>query len=400
MLISFLFDPVLGGGAAQSVNSLAHELIKRGHEVVVITSGPHKEITRHDQEGIKVISFFPPNLYWVYEKDAHALWQKIIWQFIDIWNPFVYRIVKKIILEEKPVIVHFHKIRGFSPSVWKAAKDAGVPKLIQTCHDYEVMSPQGVLSGWVGQLAEKRSWLLFPYQNIRRNASRNIDVLTTPGITLMTRLNQQKFFSNAKKFIVPNTHDLSETEIEQNSGSNPRPESDPLTLLFLGRLETDKGIDVLCKAVQKANRAGAIIELNIAGVGSHEFQLKSAYAGEKTFHFLGHVTGKQKQLLLRNCDMVAVPSIVSETFGISAVEALAYGKPVLASSIGELTEIIVEEKTGFFTPPGNAEKMAERIIDLYQHKYLLREMQKDCLDSAKQYTPQAVADRYLTIYEI
>jgi glycosyltransferase involved in cell wall biosynthesis len=400
MLITFLYDPALGGGAAQSVNSLAHQLVMRGYEVVVITSGPQKEISCRYEDGIKIISFLPPNLYWVYEKDEHPLWQKIIWQILDTWNPFVYRIVKHIIQEEKPTIVHFHKLRGFSPSVWKAAKDAGIHKLIQTCHDYETISPQGYLVGWIGKLAIENSFLLYPYQSIRRKASQNIHFLTTPGISLMSMLNRQKFFENASCFIVPNTHNLTENEILQNFPSKPDPETVPLKILFLGRVVIDKGIDILCQAVQKANEGGAKVELSIAGSGNLEKQLMETFAGDNSIHFCGYVKGENKKKLIRECDIVGIPSIFPETFCITAAEALAYGKPVLASPIGELTEIIQEGKTGFFSPAGDVDKLTEKIMEIVENKQWLSEMQNDCLESAKKYTPETITDQFLSIYEI
>lgn len=399
MLVTFLYDPALGGGAAQVVYHLAHELYRRGHEVVVVTSCPQNKNNQTIAENIKIISFFPPNIYWIYEKEFHPLWQKIVFQMMDIWNPFVYPIFKKIVLSEKPDIVHFHKIRGFSPSIWKAARDTGIRNLIQTCHDYEMVSPQGILIGKMGEWVTKKSWLLSPYQWIRRLASRDIKYLTSPGKLLLDTITDLDFFNNAQRMIIPNTHGLTQEEINLNREC--KFESDPgkLSILFLGRLEVEKGIWILCQAVEKAIKTGAEIELNIAGVGSQETRLKESYSNTNGFIFHGNVIGEKKKALLRQCDIVAIPSIVPEAFGITAVEAMAYGKPVLAFPVGELVEIIQEGETGFLSPIGNIDLLMGKILEIFENRIFLKDMRNACFYKSQEFRPETIVEKYLSLYE-
>lgn len=398
MLVTFLYDPKLGGGAAQVVNSLAHELKKRGHEVVVITTSPEKKKNTHFEDEIKIISFCPPNLYWVYDKDKHPIWQKIIWQIIDIWNPNVYKIFKKIVQEEKPDIVHVHKLRGLSPSVWNAAFDAGVRKIVQTCHDYEIISPQGTLSGIIGKLVLRKSLLLFPYQYIRKQASRKVNVFTTPGKEISKTILASAFFQNADSIIVPNSHGFTLEEIERNNQQTEKSIQQPLKILFIGRLELEKGIWNLCKAVQQIGQNNTPLELFIAGSGSEQNKLIQHFSDTKFIHFCGYMEGLEKELLFRGCDVIAVPSIVPESFCISAIEALAYGKPVIINPIGELPNLIENEVTGFYMQSTNVQGIIDVIMKILENRQVLIDMRTTCYDKAKQYSLETITQQYLTVY--
>lgn len=399
MLVTFLYDPKLGGGAAQAVYSLAHELEKRGHNIIVVTSGPNKKIEKHFIDGVKIISFFPPNLYWIFDKDNHPLWQKFIWQIIDIWNPFVYKIIKKIVLEEQPDIVHIHKLRGFSPSIWKACKDAGVKRLIQTSHDYEIISPQGIRSGFLGKLITSKSKLLFPYQFFRKLSSRQVDCFTSPSKTLMQYITDEKFFPKAEKFIIPNMcQNVNSNEIIIDQTMVDK-RSNNLRVLFLGRLENEKGIWILCHAVQKAILKGYSIELDVAGSGNQEKELREYFTQESYIHFWGFVEGKRKEELLTQCNIVCLPSITPEVFPISALETLAFGKPAIVSSTDGLKEIFVDGKTGFFSKAGDIDELCSLLEFISRNKNILNSMGQNCLIESKKYSPEIVISQFESIYK-
>jgi glycosyltransferase involved in cell wall biosynthesis len=73
------------------------------------------------------------------------------------------------------------------------------------------------------------------------------------------------------------------------------------------------------------------------------------------------------------CDAVVVPSL-KEGFGLAAIEAMALGRPVVATSVGGLTEIVSENQTGFLVPPNNPQALANALIDLLRDKSLADQM--------------------------
>lgn len=154
LLVSFLYDSQ-SGGAPRVVETLAHFLISKGIEVTILTTFDKAGTSIETEHGIKIIRFLPTNLYWVKDKDKHPLWQKIIWQIIDTWNPFVFQEVKEILQFIHPDRVHVHKLRGLSPAVWSAAHDLAIP-VLHTAHDFELISSQGTLSGRDGKARSDR----------------------------------------------------------------------------------------------------------------------------------------------------------------------------------------------------------------------------------------------------
>ena len=171
-LLSSVCEIAAGAGAAAVAQYIAKELSARGHQVIVITTHPKSHLAVERTNGITVYRFFPCNLYWVGHKDRQQAWKKVLWQLIDIWNPHAFRIVRDILAQERPDVLHVQKLRGLSPAIWSAARAVGISGIVQTCHDYELMSPEGALSSRVGQWALRGAWMLRPYQRIRAQFSK------------------------------------------------------------------------------------------------------------------------------------------------------------------------------------------------------------------------------------
>jgi glycosyltransferase involved in cell wall biosynthesis len=127
------------------------------------------------------------------------------------------------------------------------------------------------------------------------------------------------------------------------------------------RLVPLKGLRNLITAVAHLNVSDMSADLEIAGSGVEEANLR-AYArdlgvGERV-SFLGWVTDSFSAM--RNWSIYAQPSH-AEGFGISVLEAMAAGLPVVATAVGGIPEVVVEGETGFLVPAGDAESLAERL---------------------------------------
>lgn len=140
-------------------------------------------------------------------------------------------------------------------------------------------------------------------------------------------------------------------------GSEPR-------LLCVGRLIPIKGHLVLLRALAQARLRVPGITLGVAGRGPLEPALK-AYARElgldEAVNFLGFVSPVQRAL--EDAAIVVVPSI-GEGFGMVALEAMERGRPVVASAVGGLPEIVADGETGLVVPAGDAEALGEAIVEL------------------------------------
>jgi glycosyltransferase involved in cell wall biosynthesis len=399
-LISFLLGPE-GGGASIVVERLRDAYLRDGLEVIVITTHPRRRLEVTMEKGARTYRFFPGNLYWVGNKDSKPKALRAIWQLVDIWNPYNYFVVNRILEAERPDIVHVHKLRGLSPSVWRAAKSAGNIPVVHTCHDFELISPMGTLEGRIGKWAEQGAFPLNIYQLLRRRFSNFVDMATAPSQFVMDKHTEKGYFHRAQRSIIPNTHGYSLEQIEEHRSLMNQAQLDhsELRLLFVGRLEPEKGVLTLVEAAQQTLESGSNIRLDIVGSGSLETSLRDRLTNNSAIHIHGPRFGASKGAFLKNTDLVIVPSEVQESFGLVVVEAYAFGKPVLVSQIGALPDLVEEGKTGFVFEPRDAIAIKNLIIKLSGDRTILRDMTENCFNAAQEFCVEGVRDLYLGAYK-
>jgi glycosyltransferase involved in cell wall biosynthesis len=147
-------------------------------------------------------------------------------------------------------------------------------------------------------------------------------------------------------------------------------------VLAVGRLTPHKGFDRLITSLPRD------VRLTIAGTGGHDpdaperdhpNHLRQLARG-RDVHFVGAVEDAALARLYRRAAVVAVPSVevtcygrtiaVSELLGLTAIEAMASGTPVVASRIGGLAEVVVDGETGFLVEPGDIGELGARLEEL------------------------------------
>lgn len=141
----------------------------------------------------------------------------------------------------------------------------------------------------------------------------------------------------------------------------------------VARLEQPKGIEYLIKACGILLEKGIAVQLVLIGWGSEESALKQI-AGEYPnlpVMFTGALeeTGSYYKLF----DLYVQPSLV-EPLGITAIEAMRAGLPVIASQVGGLAELVINNETGILIPPGNAEAISVAIQKLLADQALAQKM--------------------------
>lgn len=392
-LVSFLWDRL--GGAVSIPQRLAGRYAELGHEVTVITSHRQRRMVVEKENGVTVYRFRPANLYWVGDKDDRAPFARAIWQLVDTWNPAVYRVATRLLRDVRPDVVHIQKLRGLSPSVWQAARRAGVPAVVQTCQDYELISPIGTLEGRIGAWARRRHILLRPYQSVRARASRAVDVVTACSQYVLDAVRAQGMFPHAEACAVPNFHDVSDERIE-SFGLTRRESRGAVRLLFLGRLEVSKGIGLLVNALR---RVPDPFQLIVAGWGGAKSDIERAAQQDDRIQLVGTVEGEERDRLLSTADVLIVPSIWEEPFGMVVVEALARGTPVIASRAGALPSLVQEGVTGWLFDAGDESALAGVVRRAVRGRRELAAMRSACLEAAREYTLERVMERYLALYD-
>jgi glycosyltransferase involved in cell wall biosynthesis len=126
-------------------------------------------------------------------------------------------------------------------------------------------------------------------------------------------------------------------------------------------LRPEKGIDVLLKALVHLKRLGRNLSLRIAGDGPclEEYRALAAEEGLDRVEFLG----KRNDIpdIFRSARIAVMPSVWPEAFGYAAIEAMACARPVIASDVGGLPEVVDHGNTGLLVPPGDPKALADAI---------------------------------------
>jgi D-inositol-3-phosphate glycosyltransferase len=139
-------------------------------------------------------------------------------------------------------------------------------------------------------------------------------------------------------------------------------------ILFVGRLEPLKGLDVLFRAVAALEDLGDVT-LNIVGGDENSEEkarlqtLASRMKLTQNVRFVGSVSQDELPLHYNAADVCVLPSHY-ESFGLAALEAAACGRPVVASEVGGLPTIVNNGSTGFLVEPKHSDTMAERLCEL------------------------------------
>jgi len=145
----------------------------------------------------------------------------------------------------------------------------------------------------------------------------------------------------------------------------------PFVLGYVGRLDRGKGVDVLLDAVASVPPEHGV-ELRIAGEGpvreALEDQVRGRSAADRIV-FVGVVDDISR--FWATCSLAVVPSDVSENVPLAALEAMACARPVVASRIGGIPEVVIEDETGILVRPGDRDALAAAILHYVRHPELV-----------------------------
>ncbi len=146
-----------------------------------------------------------------------------------------------------------------------------------------------------------------------------------------------------------------------------------VTVLFVGRLEQRKGIDRLLHAIPQVVREAPCCRFVIAGDDIGEapqgksyrdyFESFASPEARKATVFCGHVGEETLSQLYADCDVFVAPSL-SESFGLTYLEAMAHAKPVIAFRTGGVPEVVVNEETGILAKMEDPNGLARALIEL------------------------------------
>ena len=173
-------------------------------------------------------------------------------------------------------------------------------------------------------------------------------------------------------------------------------------LLFVGRFEKRKGFSYLLRAFVRIKQEISNVRLIVVG----PYNEKSRFRYERFLnehnvgdvHFTGYVSKADLARHYRTCDVFCAPSTGGESFGIVLLEAMASGKPIVASDIEGYRAVLHHGREGLLVPPKDDEAFAEAVKQLLRNREMAAEMGRVGAAEARQYSWEKVSQRVLNYY--
>ncbi len=354
LLWTELFWPSIGGIELFCME-LVRTLRKRGHEFVIITSqsGP----------GLPATDSFEDTP--VYRFPFHpALSRKNLAEMAAINGRI--SAVKKSFL---PEIVHLNTVQ---PSVFfhlKTKPASNAPSML-TVHT--VLPPDLENAGLLGALL------------------RDVDFVTSDSAAVLDSIVRIAPETAAKGSVIPLG------VVPPALRPQPLP-FDPPRILCVGRLVAGKGFDLVIDAYPAVAARFPGVELVIAGDGPERGGLEKRAGGKA--RFTGWVEPGEVAGLINTATVVVVPSRETESFGLVAVQAGQMGRPVVASDLGGLREVIVNGMTGILLSDPDGAALASVLVRLLSHPEEARKLGEAALRRArKDLTMDRCADSFERLY--
>jgi glycosyltransferase involved in cell wall biosynthesis len=286
----------------------------------------------------------------------------------------------------KPTLLHVHH-------VWPAAdryltllaRAAGVPHLVVTEH-ITGESHSG------GQRALKRDEL------------RRADAVTAVTGAIVETLVRDYAIERSRVRVVPNGADLPDEETEGPAAKRWRERylCTPIKPLWVvaGRLEEQKGHDLLFEALSTILKQNLDFTLVVAGEGSRRSWLEQQALSLRLaprVQFVGQV--EDVGSLLAAADAVLLPSRW-EGLPLVLLEAMARGRPIVASSVGGVPDVVQDGVNGTLVPPGDAAALAAALEQLHRKADRAGRMGRAAADTVREhYTWHAVVDGFESVYD-
>lgn len=363
------YDLSRHGGVQQHIISLAAALRRRGHEVLVV--GPGAAVSGSDLDlrigHMRQVSFAGTSfeLSLASKAGLQALAAKLA--------------------EWRPDIVHYHTMWvPFLPwQIFRRTKIASVA----TFHD---TPPPGLVGAALRAAFKLMSWFLL----------RRLDGAIAVSPAPLAHLRPGRH--GVAPVILPPATDLSEfLALEKAAATGSQ------TVLFVGRLEPRKGINVLLDAWNMI--AGGRVPLphglgmpRLVVAGSGELEASVVEASHRLGNgLLQHLPAPNREQLLRllsEASIAVSPALYGESFGIILVEELASGTPIIAASNAGYVNVLTGRGRDLLVTPGDADALAKKIVSLLASKSECQALGHWGRAHARQFDISAIVAEFETVY--
>lgn len=384
-LLSAFHTASVGGGAESYVSTMADALLEQGHRVSVIAFG---QADRSDGR-LRLLEIRKPNLHWLLYRGlpfAKSLampvreieWSRRMWSALAA----LHREDPVDVVETGETLVLQQLVSGRKPPL--VVRGHGNPLAIKR------------FGGARADLGDRLG------RKLQLSGMRRASAITAVSKFQAGELSRDVSLPIEAIRVIPNpiSPALLRDALEQ-----PGIEATKPVVLYTGRIELNKGSLELLKSVNLVAASFPEVEYVIAG-GRHnsidDQTLERALTVANTrehVRLLGHVPWHQLAGWYRRATVFVMPSRY-ETFGISVIEAMAFGVPVVAANVGGLPEIVQDGVTGILVPPKDPDALAEAVIHLLRDPELRRRLGSAARGRVlTEYRIERVVEQTLKVYE-
>ena len=174
-----------------------------------------------------------------------------------------------------------------------------------------------------------------------------------------------------------------------------------LNILFVGRMEKRKGLNYLLEAYKQVKQEIPDSRLIVVGPGTrsrskYEKQVRRSKLQDVVF--IGYASYNDLPRYYKTADIYCSPATGRESFGIVLLEAMAVGKPVVASNIEGYANVVTHDVDGLLVPPKDKRLLAQALISLMSDASLRQQMGANGILKAKRYSWESIAQKILSYY--
>lgn len=361
----------ISGGPEKYMFNIKKMLEDNGHEVIPFSIHSNKNVeTEYSRYFVEPIGSRDATYFEECKKTPRVIWQMLS---RSIYSVEVEKAIRKEIEEVKPDLVYIiHFVNKLSPSVIRGAKKMGKPVVLRLS-DYFLLCPrfdfmyekkpceECLHKGYrtciqrrcvKGSLFASAVRVLSMKIHSLLNIYKDVDAFITPSEFLKNKLVANGF--DAGKINCIPTFTASKSEVgEPRIGEYG---------LYFGRITEEKGVETVVQAFE------TLPDHHVKIMGddtTEEAKRLIAYVQEKglkNIEFVGFKGGVELEEIIKGARYTLIPSVWYDNLPNTALESFQYSKPVIASDIGSLPELVLDGVNGYLFEAGNGEELREKVL--------------------------------------
>lgn len=360
----------ISGGPEKYMFNIKKMLEDNGHEVIPFSIHSNKNVeTPYSKYFVEPIGSRDAVYFDEVKKTAKSIWQMIT---RSVYSQEVKKAIQREIKDVKPDLVYIiHFVNKLSPSVITGAKELGIPVVLRLS-DYFILCPrfdfmyqrkicEDCLTKGYRTCIKKRCVKGSLSASLIRVFSMKVheilkvydkvDAFITPSEFLKKKLVSNGFQAD-KIHCIP-TFTSSKTSVRNLQVGKYG--------LYFGRITEEKGVQTVVKAYE--NMPDHLVKIMGDDTTEEAIKLKEYVQNKKltNIQFIGFKTGVELEEIIKNARFIMIPSIWYDNLPNTALESFQFSKPVIASNIGSLPELVEDGFNGYLFDPYSSDELAEKI---------------------------------------